>query len=91
VLAFPDYLEDVPLIKHLTTSCVPCTKVRLDRQVGSRYFVTASKAAKILFLQVGKSVGNKLEQDVFRKLQDADELSQLKADALMFHHVYPIL
>ena len=71
--------------------------MKLERQVGSCYFVTASNASKILFLReaaveflqyVGKTTGNKLEQDVFRKLQDPDELSQLKADALMFHHVY---
>ena len=37
----------------------------------------------------GKSTdGNKLECDVYRKLQDPEELSRLKADALMFHHVY---
>ena len=51
--------------------------------MGSRYFVIASNAREILFLlekaldflqYAGKSVGNKLEQDVFRKLQDPDEL-----------------
>ena len=37
----------------------------------------------------GKSTdGNKLERDVYKKLQDADEISRLKADAFMFHHVY---
>ena len=35
-----------------------------------------------------KDAGNRLEQDVFRKLQDPQELVQLKADTLMFHHVY---
>ena len=75
-----------------------CAKVSLDRQVGSRYFVTAHNAGKMLFLvqagcdfleYTGKSTdGNKLECDVYRKLQDPDELARLKADALMFHHVY---
>ena len=75
-----------------------CSKVSLDRQVGSRYFVTAHNACKILFLTqaacefleyTGKSTdGNKLECDVYQKLHDPDELSRLKADALMFHHVY---
>ncbi len=75
-----------------------CTKISLARQVGSRYFVTASNASKSLFLveaacdflkYTGKdTVGNKLECDLFRKLQDVDELARLKADALMFHHVY---
>ena len=36
----------------------------------------------------GKSDGNKLEQAVYQKLQNPDILSQLKADALMFHHIY---
>ena len=73
-------------------------KVPLDRQVGSRYFVTAHNAGKMLLLvqagcdfleYTGKSTdGNKLECDVYQKLQDPDELSRLKADALMFHHVY---
>ena len=45
--------------------------------------------AAIDFLQYsGKHDGNKLEQAVFKKLQDPNELSQLKADALLFHHVY---
>lgn len=71
--------------------------MKLDRQVGSRYFVTASNAGKILFLReaalnflqyTGKNSGNKLECEVFKKLQDPVELSHLKVDALMFHHVY---
>ena len=72
-------------------------KIRLDRQVGSRYFVTASNAGKILFLReaaldffiyTGKFDGNKLEQEVFQKLHNPDLLSQLRADAIMFHHIY---
>ena len=96
VLAFPDFLE------HFTSpdkTCYyqTCAKIHLDRQIGNRYFVTAANAGKILFLRdaalkflsyCGKSVGNKLEQDVHQKLQDPNLLSQLKADALMFHHVY---
>ena len=35
-----------------------------------------------------KDKGNKLEQEVFQKLQNVDEISQVKADALMFYHVY---
>ena len=46
-----------------------CVKVKLDRQVGSRYFVTASNAGKVLLLQeaaldflqyTGKNEGNNL-------------------------------
>ena len=75
-----------------------CSKISLDRQVGSRYFVSACNASKILFLIEAAcdflkytdkdTTGNKLECDLFKKLQDADELARLKADALMFHHVY---
>ena len=35
-----------------------------------------------------KDKENKLEQEVFQKLQNVDEISQVKADALMFYHVY---
>jgi len=74
-----------------------CAKIKLDRQVGSRYFVTAANAGKVLFLReaaisflkyMGKEIGNKLEQSVFQKLQDPLELAHLKVDAIMFHHVY---
>ena len=68
------------------------------RQVGSRYFVSAANAAKILFLKdaaieflkfTGKErAGNTLECDVFAKLHDSAELAPLKADSLMYYHVY---
>lgn len=98
-LAFPDFLEERSTSSEKASYYQTCLRVKLDRQVGSRYFVTAANAGKILFLQeaavdflqyCGKSAdsGNKLEQTVFKKLQDPDELSQLKGDAVMFHHVY---
>ena len=74
-----------------------CTQVLLERQVGSRYFVSASNASKIFFLAkasvefleyTGKNSGNNLERTVYKKLQDPEELSRLKADALMFYFVY---
>jgi E1A/CREB-binding protein len=74
-----------------------CAKIKLDRQVGSRYFVTAANAGKVFFMReaairflkyTGKENGNKLERTVFQKLQDSLELAHLKADALLFHHVY---
>ena len=52
-----------------------CIKISLDRQVRSRYFVTASNSGKLLFLQqaaidylqyIDKSKGNKLEQRFFK-------------------------
>ena len=36
----------------------------------------------------GKDAGNKLERDVLRKLQDPIELSYLKADSLIYYHIY---
>ena len=74
-----------------------CVNVTLERQVGNRYFVSAANASRILFLREaaidflrfsGRYNGNRLERDVYRKLQDPDEVSQLKADGLMFQHVY---
>jgi len=71
--------------------------VVLDCQIGNRYFVTASNAAKIVFLKdaaaeflkfTGRDSGNKLERDVYSKLNDCSELDALKADGLMFFHVY---
>ena len=50
VLAFPDFLEqssDPAKIPYYQT----CAKIKLDRQIGSRYFVTASNAGKILVLR----------------------------------------
>lgn len=95
VVLFPDFLA------LRATNCTEmdqsCSKITLHRQVGSRYFVSAANACKILFLKdaaieflkfTGKDTGNQLERDVFAKLQDPDELSQLKADSLMYYHVY---
>ena len=100
VLLFPDVLE----LKSSTMEgeeqayYLECLKVNFHRQVGSRYFVTAANATKILFLKnaaieflkfTGKNrSGNKLEQDVFSKLHNASELDHLRADSLMNYHVY---
>ena len=71
-----------------------CIKVKLDRQVGSRYFVSACNAAKAFFLSkaaqeylmvFGK---NKLERDVLTKLKDQNIRANTKADGLMFYHIY---
>ena len=99
VVSFPEFLE----VKISSTAGEQqiyyhnCSKVRLHRQVGSRYFVSAVNACKILYLRnaaieylkfTGKDAGNKLERDVLRKLQDPIELSYLKADSLMYYHIY---
>ena len=73
--------------------------VRLERQVGSRYFVTAANGSKALFLAcaaleyfkfngVSETNGNKLEKELYLKLQDQFLLASIKADALMFYFVY---
>ena len=74
-----------------------CKSVTFERQVGICYFVSAANAGKIIFMipvaaefleYTGKHSGNKLEKSVYTKLKDPQELACLKADAIMFHHVY---
>ena len=101
VLAFPDFLalkqEDSSLSEEDRTYYQSCSAIKLDRQVGSRYFVSAANAAKIVFLAeaavcflkyTGKDVGNKLETDLLMKLLDKNKIAQLRADGLMYFHVY---
>lgn len=96
---FPDFLAIMLRSdsKQSSTYYNLCASVTLERQVGSRYFVTAANAAKIVFLKdaaiefleySGKSTGNKLERDVYTKLHNQTEIAQLRVDALMFYHVY---
>ena len=98
---FLDFLnimsEETSLTAEIASYYKSCANVVLDRQIGSRYFVTAANAGKILYLKeaaveflkyTGRENGNKLEKDVAMKLQDCNELVALKADALMFFHVY---
>ena len=99
VLSFSDFLE-LKLSTCNDQDCAylqACSKVHLHRQVGSRYFVSAANGCKILFLKnaaieflkfTGKDCGNKLERDVFAKLHDSIELDHLKADSLMYYHIY---
>ena len=90
-------LEDSSLNSNSQTYYSSCASTILERQVGSRYFVSAANATKILFLTqaaleflefTGKNQGTKLEKEVYCKLQDQNAILQLKADALMFYHVY---
>ena len=99
VLSFPDFLE-LRVSTCNDEDCAylqACSKVHLHRQVGSRYFVSAANGCKILFLKdaaieflkfTGKDCGNRLERDVFAKLHDSIELAHLKADSLMYYHIY---
>ena len=75
--AFPDFLtlmasESKP---SEATYNQQCGKMKLDRQVSSRYFVTAANAGKVLFLREaaisflkysGKEKGNKLEHKILK-------------------------
>ena len=97
VLAFPDFLalkeDDSSLSEEDCAYYRSCSVVKLDRQVGSRYFVSAANAAKIVFLAEAavwflKYTGNKLEIDLLAKLQERNEITQLRADGLMYFHVY---
>ena len=71
-----------------------CKSVTLDRQVGSRYFVTAANAVRLLFLRKAASEyltefrKNSLEKDVYQKLQDTNLIANIKADGLMFVLVF---
>ena len=101
VLNFQDFLTlmftDSSLSNGSQEYYQSCARVNLDRQIGSRYFVTAANATKIVFLReaavhflkyTGRDAGNKLERDLYAKLLDTTEVAQLKADGLMFYHVY---
>ena len=102
VVSFPDFLEikirsaSEDQLSELTYYR-NCLKLRLHRQVGSRYFVSASNACKILYLRhaaieylkfTGKDAGNKLERELLLKLQNTVEVSHLRVDGLMYYHVY---
>ena len=75
-----------------------CASITLERQVGSRYFVSAANAVRIIFLRVaaldflkytGKiETGNKLESSVNEKLTDPTVIACLKVDSLMYYHAY---
>ena len=74
-----------------------CLELKLQRQVGNRYFVTACNASNIVFLMTaaiefmeytGKRNGNKLEKEVYLKLKDEQEVLQIILDSLMYFHVY---
>ena len=97
-VAYPDFLA---LMASHNSYYQQCTKIKLERQVGSRYFVTAANAGKILFLKdaansflkyVGKEKGNKLEQSVFQKLQDPLELTGIgyTPDKLLYAQPYAL-
>ena len=89
VLQFPDFLAimctDSSLSEELQMYYRSCAIVTLDCQIGSRYFVSAANAAKIVFLSEaavhffkfsGKDTGNKLERDLYAKLLNPTEMAR---------------
>ena len=101
VQSFPDFLAlmstDSNARKESSAYYGACANVTLDRQVGSRYFVSAANASKKFLLKdaaieylkfTGKNLGNQLERTVYVKLQDPLELTLLRADGLMYYHIY---
>lgn len=101
VQSFPDFLTlmstDPNADEKQRRYYQACSNVALKRQIGSRYFVSAANASKICFLKdavieylryTGKNLGNKLERAVYTNLQDPHHLTLLRADGLMFYHVY---
>ena len=101
-LMFPDFLKikatDDTLSAKESAYYETCLDISLDRQDGNRYFVTSANAMKIMFLKDSAISflqftfrhvkGNKLDKDLFMKLNNPSELVDLKMDALMFYHIY---
>jgi hypothetical protein len=94
-VSFPDFLEiGIQSGAQENDYYRVCQSISLDRQVGSRYFVTASNAAKSLVLREAAKEylslfrKNKLEIEVYEKLNDDKIMAAVKADGLMFTHVY---
>ena len=74
-----------------------CSEITLKRQVGSRYFVSAANAMRIVLLRdaaieflkySAREDGTKLEKEVYEKLLDENQISFIKVDALIFYFVY---
>uniref|UniRef100_A0A1X7T216 Uncharacterized protein n=1 Tax=Amphimedon queenslandica TaxID=400682 RepID=A0A1X7T216_AMPQE len=100
-ISFRDYLSIMTSDTNLDEDDLKyyhdCFEVTLERQIGSRYFVTAANAMKIIFLReaaieflkyTGREEGTKLEKEVYKKLIDDNQMALLKVDALIFYHVY---
>ncbi len=105
VCGYPEYLKELEQAQQVGDSSSDVAerveaslKVRLERQVGSRYFVTARNAGRILFLaptakqyledvQKMKEL-NGLEANVLKHLENDNLLAALRAEALFFDKVY---
>ena len=104
VLDFPDFLKARAEAAEASGDTLKASlykealSVKLHRQVGSRYFVSASNAARAFYLapmateylqelSYTKDL-NKLEKEVQKKLGNPSEIAQLKLDGLFYYHVY---
>ena len=100
-ITFKDYITyelNKPNTSNRTTYLNNVLKTNLERQVGSRYFVTAYNSSRIHFLypaaldflnhlRTVKTL-NRLEQYVLSNLQDKVMLLNIKIDGLFFYRVY---
>ena len=95
-VAFKDFLS-VRVDESDESYYSDCATITMERQVGSRYFVTAVNALKIVYLReaaiefleyTGKNEGTKLEKEVYLKLTNDVQVLFARADALMFYHIY---
>ena len=100
-ITFKDYITyelNKPNTINRTTYLNNVLKTNLERQVGSRYFVTAYNSSRIHFLypaaldflnhlRTVKTL-NRLEQYVLSNLQDKVMLHNIKIDGLFFYRVY---
>ena len=100
-LTFRDYITNElkkPNTSTRTTYLQNVLETNLERQVGSRYFVTVYNSAKIHFLRPAaleflkylekvKNL-NRLEQYVLSKVQDTVTMTNVQIDGLFFYHIY---
>jgi hypothetical protein len=106
VTGFPEYLqrridelkEQLPQNLETIALFEQMQMCKFDRQIGSRYFVTARNAGRIIYIRemalayleeihLVKKL-NKLEDAVMKYLKNDDVNAQLKVDALLFDKIY---
>ena len=101
---FPDYLKakEVEALEkddhERADAYCKAQKIKLARQVGSRYFVSAFNAVRILYLapiaveflkeQALLKEPNKLERETLEHLEDSERLLHVKVDGLFYYHIY---
>lgn len=96
---FRDYLKlKVEEMSQDTSYYRTAQTIKLERQVGSRYYTTARNSGRLFFLvpaingflvelKMLKSL-NRLEDVVLTSIQNDTMIVHLKLDGLMFDHIY---